>query len=1032
MASIARGRSRRREGDGSSERNAARSTVPSPDHQGVVSSRKQATYPGILPDSVLTNELLCPLSLSLTLFPSQFAAVNRQSKSRKTSVVPMKMLIDEEFSNDVNARHISPGAVGRLMGLDSLPSSGTHNQRRYTQSYVPKTSSDGFHDRNGLHEGIPHRRSADDIIDVFEVMEATKTKTHRSPRSKNGNTSSRFDKVDSADIDFIQQKFIDAKRLSTDESLHMSQEFNETLDTLVSNRDVLLEFLQKFDPVVRRDLHNRGSPSSTANCITILKPSRRNQVTGTESNFNEEKEVKNSLRKPYSNLSSQSRKEESGSLRQKLSRSSHQENTGKRGCPTRIVVLKPSLEKSHDIEGALPLHHEIPHSGYRKHKEYQDAGRWSPDTEDYMCQVPLGDSETLGRMGKGSREIAREITKQMRAARGGSRKHVKLETITFASDERPLSLPSVTKLKTPEAIHRSSETCDAWASSSINSSPTYSTETSVSKEAKKHLSNRWKKTHQFQDQVTDSDGCSTLGDVLALSDQDASKVATHKMACRKCPKGEVQSDRMQGSCIYPLSISSNDGWRDTATSKLTRSKSLPSSFIRGVQKSNNRKRAGSVRYNEFSMLKDVLKVGPHDSEYACRGRQRQSLGRDSTIHGDESDPMFPDNEERMVVEREIHVNYEEPVNSATVPDTSEHLLHPANIDHGPDAVGVPDTGSAILGSNRTPLSSAGQNQQMLKHTATALDGCLLDPNLDDMVTKDERIEYHDDSPAVYDPRIGSDSPVGTDHHQGDDNQTLCIPPDGSESPTSSNKDDQQSPVSVLESSMDAEDVYSGDFEKISADLQGKMQLRLLKRETTDRGDDTELFILSDDETACQPFPEMEESQAFRDEEERDFSYVLDMLTGLGIHTANQDELLENCYLLECPACPDLYDELENKYSSLILWPPAERKLLFNITSAVLGDIITSLMQSCSKGLLRMCSPGWDQDEFAEMVWQRVVQLRQEMEFNQESLLLSVEWAGSEDGAYLVGSDIGSILQEDLLEEIVADFLRVAKSAKLCG
>ena len=60
-----------------------------------------------------------------------------------------------------------------------------------------------------------------------------------------------------------------------------------------------------------------------------------------------------------------------------------------------------------------------------------------------------------------------------------------------------------------------------------------------------------------------------------------------------------------------------------------------------------------------------------------------------------------------------------------------------------------------------------------------------------------------------------------DDHHGDDNQTLCILPNGSESPMSSSKDDQQSPVSVLDSSMDAEDVYSGDFEKISADLQGK-------------------------------------------------------------------------------------------------------------------------------------------------------------------------------------------------------------------
>ncbi|RLN40106.1 uncharacterized protein C2845_PM01G11260 [Panicum miliaceum] len=986
MASIARGRSRRRDGDGSSERNAARPTVPSSDHQGVVSSRKQATYPGILSDSV-------------------FAAVNRQSKSRKASVVPMKMLIDEEFSNDVNARHISPGAVGRLMGLDSLPSSGTHKRHRYTQSHAPKTSPGGFHDRNGLHEGIPHRRSADDIIDVFEVMEATKTKMHRSPRSKNGNTNSRSDKVDGADIDYIRQKFIDAKRLSTDESLHMSEEFNETLDALVSNRDVLLEFLQKFDPVIRRDPHSRGShsPSSTANCITILKPSRRNQVTGTESNFNEQKEVNHSLRKQYSNMSFQSLKEESGSLRQKLSRSSHQENTGKRGCPTRIVVLKPSLDKPHYVEGALPLHHEIPHSDYKKHKEYQDVGRWSPYTEDYMCQVPLGDSETLCRMGKGSREIAREITKQMRAARGGSRKHVKSETITFASDERSQFLPSVTKLKTPETIHRSSEICDVWASSSFNSSPTYSTETSVSKEAKKHLSNRWKKTHQCQDQVSDSDGFSTLGDVLALSDQDASKVATHKMSCRKCPKEEVQSDRMQGSSIYPLGISSNDGWRDIAISKLTRSKSLPPSFIRGVQKSNSRKRAGSVRYNEFSMLKDVLKVGPHYSEYACRGRQSQSLGRDSTIHGDESDLMSPDNEEKMVVEREIHVNYEEPVNSTAMPHTSEQSLHPANPDNELDAVGVLGTSSAIPGCNKAPISSTGQNEQMLKQTAA----CLLDPDLDDLVTKDERIEYHhaDDYPTVYDPRIGSDSPVEIDDHQGDDNQTLCIPPNGSESPTSSNKDDQQ---------------------KL------RMQLRLLKRETTNSGDDTELFILSDDTAACQPLPEIEESQAFRDEEERDFSYVLDMLTGLGIHTANQDDLLENCYLLECPAGHDLYDELENKYGSLISWPPAERKLLFDITSAVLQGIITSLMQSCSKELLRICSPRWDRDEFAEMVRQRVVQLREEMEFNQEGLLLSVEWAGSEDGAYLVGSDIGSILQEDLLEEIVADFLGVAKSANLCG
>ncbi|KAL6649696.1 hypothetical protein ACP70R_013920 [Stipagrostis hirtigluma subsp. patula] len=1020
MAGIGRSRSRRRgEEDGSSERNVARSTVPTVDHQGAVSLRKQATDPGMLSD---------PL----------FAAENRLSKSKRANGVPMKMLIDEEFSKDVNARYTSPGVVGRLMGLDSLPYSGPRDQHRYTHRHAYKTSPS--HDRSRLYEDIPHRRSADDIKDVFEVIEPTKTKMHRSSRSRNGNASSRSGKIDSSDVDFIRQKFIDAKRLSTDESLHMSEEFNETLDALVSNRDLLLEFLQKIDPV-RRDVHNHGSPCSTENCITVLKPSQRSQFIGMDDSYPQgqgteayfTKEIKHSLRKPYSNLSSQSLKEESGPLRQKLSRSSHQENADKRAGPTRIVVLRPSLEKAHDIDGAFPLNKKIPHSNYRRQKECQDVGRWSPYTEESMYS--LKNSETLDYIGKGSREIAMEITEQMREIGrcGRSRKHVvKPEPSTSISDERSQFVSSVTKLKTSEALRRPSDLYDSCASSSFSSSPTYSTETSVCKEAKKHLSNRWKKAHQRQHQVTQNDIFSTLGDMLTLSDQDAAKAATLKMARWICPKGEVQVDGMPGSRINPLGNSSNDGLRDVATSNLTRSKSLPPSFSRGVQKSNSRKRIS--RHNEFSMLKDVLKVGPHYSEYACRSRQRQSISRGSTFHGYESNLKSQENEERMVIEREIHVNYEEQANGVALPDTLEQTLHPAILEHDLDAVGCPDTSTVVPQKKKEPLPPARKNQQIHKQQATAFDERLLVPNLDDVVREDERIECHqgDDFPAVCGPRIESESPVGNDRHQGDENQNLGVPPSGSESPVSSNKDDHQSPVSVLESSLDAEDVYTGDFEKISSDLQElRMQLRLLKRETTDSGDDTELFILSDDEMAYQPPFDMENSHAFRDDGERDFSYVLDMLTVLGIRASNQDELLDHWYLIECPPSFDLYDKLEKKYSGLILWPEPERKLLFDITNAVLADIISSVMQCGSKGLLRRL-PRWDQEGFVEMVWQRVVQLREEMEFNQQGMFLDVEWVGSEDGSYLVRSDISGILQDDLLDEIIADFLEMDGSAKLCG
>lgn len=99
------------------------------------------------------------------------------------------------------------------------------------------------------------------------------------------------------------------------------------------------------------------------------------------------------------------------------------------------------------------------------------------------------------------------------------------------------------------------------------------------------------------------------------------------------------------------------------------------------------------------------------------------------------------------------------------------------------------------------------------------------PTSDCILLQAEGIENHVDDvyAALFNPPTETESPVGIDHHHGvdNDNQASWIHPTGSESPVSSNNDEQPSPVSVLESSLDAEEVYSGDFEKISADLQGK-------------------------------------------------------------------------------------------------------------------------------------------------------------------------------------------------------------------
>ena len=1008
MASVGRSRSRRRgEVGGPFEWDAAPSGDYSADHHGAGSSRKQASNSGIL---------------SHTLFDEEI----RKSKPRQSSCVPMKKLIDEEFLKDVNARHTSPGAVGRLMGLDSLPtSSGTHSQHRSSRSHAHKTPSFISHDRY-----VPQRRKNDEmpeVKDVFEVMDVMGVKAHRSPRGRNGNTTSRFDAAEKANLDFIRHKFMDAKRLSTDESLQMSEELNETLDALVSNKDLLLEFLEK------RDL---GSASSYGNCITILKPSKRNQFidadnicshdNDTESFFRKQNEVKYPTRKPHTKLSSQSPREDSGSSRQKLSRSSHQEISDKRACPTRIVVLKPCFEKAQDLEGSFGLPHEIPHSDYRRHTACQCAGMWSPYTDESMCQVSPGDPETSGHIKKGSREIAREVAKQMRAARG---RVLQPDTSTILSDESSQFVSSLAKVKNSERVHRSSELCDGWASPTFNTSPAYSNDTSVINEAKKQLSSRWKIAHQFQHQEPENNGFGVLGDMFVLSDEETSEVATQTMSYQKCPKGELQRNRVPVSCSNPLGISSKDGWRGVAPSNSARSKSLPSFSNHGVQKSSNRKRTG--RQNEFSMLKDVLKIGPHDSEYACHSRQRKSLVGGSPFRGDE-DQVLPDDEGRTMIDHEIHVSSQEAPDVIDMPDSSEQTLaHTVNSGHELDGVRHLDTSSAVFQQNKEPLSPAKLNQHMHQQPSTAFDFCLHVPNFDNLLAQAEGIENHVDDvyAALFNPPTETESPVGIDHHHGvdNDNQASWIHPTGSESPVSFNNDEQPSPVSVLESSLDAEEVYSGDFEKISADLQGlRMQLQLLKSETTDDADDTDHLTASDDEVASadEPLAEMEIlPHAFVDEEERDFSYVLDMLTLLGIDGAFQDGLLDVGCFSEYPAGPDIYDILENKYSSLILWPASERMLLFELTNTVIADLIASLVHHGSKGLLRRFSSRWDQEGFVVDVWQRVFEIRQEMDGNQgDPLMMDFERHGSEDGVDLVGREMERMLLKDLVVETIAEFL----------
>jgi hypothetical protein len=105
------------------------------------------------------------------------------------------------------------------------------------------------------------------------------------------------------------------------------------------------------------------------------------------------------------------------------------------------------------------------------------------------------------------------------------------------------------------------------------------------------------------------------------------------------------------------------------------------------------------------------------------------------FHGDEADQVSPDDEERMVIDHEVHVSSQKPTD-VDVPDSSEQTLaHTVDPGHELDGLCHLNTSFAVLEQNKEPLSCAKLNQQMHQQPPTALDFHLCVPNHDNLQTQ---------------------------------------------------------------------------------------------------------------------------------------------------------------------------------------------------------------------------------------------------------------------------------------------------------
>ncbi|PKA61874.1 hypothetical protein AXF42_Ash008706 [Apostasia shenzhenica] len=230
--------------------------------------------------------------------------------------------------------------------------------------------------------------------------------------------------------------------------------------------------------------------------------------------------------------------------------------------------------------------------------------------------------------------------------------------------------------------------------------------------------------------------------------------------------------------------------------------------------------------------------------------------------------------------------------------------------------------------------------------------------------------------------------------------------------------DQPSPVSVLELPS-VEKSKAGCLEKISSTLQDlRMQLHFLKLESTvNSAEEIDAFICSDEDEDSYHLRDI--LNARKDEDDRDYSYLLDMLIYSGIPNSKKDWLFTECNSIGLPVGLFVFENLEKKYKLVEAWSRSERKLLFDLINSTLADIIKSSRNM--RPWLRLgvsWLPKMVNEDLIEEIWQKVAKRKKKMNNNSEENFIDPCSLDLGDDRDLVGIKLQNMLIDDLTNEMV--------------
>ncbi|XWS55720.1 hypothetical protein CRYUN_Cryun09bG0024600 [Craigia yunnanensis] len=910
----------------------------------------------------------------------------------------MKKLLAQEMSNENESRRRPPSVIGRLMGLDGLPPQHPgYKQQKRTESSQEKAQKGGTsYNRRSSRKSSKEEQ---EFKDVFEVLDASKVESAGYSSQRTANS-----KLSDAEVAFIQQKFMEAKRLSTDEKLQDSEEFNDTLEVLDSNTGLLLKFLQQPDSLFTKHLHDLQGVPPQSHCgrISAMKSSHtlNNENGCLGQRTGREAQLKHHCKSPqgHQDLLSHSYGRYAAHNLPKSPKVRLEEKNGPAIVPTRIIVLKPNIGKSQNstrtASSPCSSHHFPPDcTGHSEILGIQnmEAEIWGKN----KVHQDIGFSRHNSRE---SREMAKEITRQMKNSFNSSL--MKISTSRFrgyAGDESSCDVSGSESANDSDVTTLSYRDNIGWNMPHRRSS-SHSSESSVSREAKKRLSERWKLTHGSQEVHMVTRG-STLGEMLAISDREVSPAnSSGLVGVEAC--SEIGNHVGPAVWNEPLGISSRDGWKDGCLGNLSRSRSLPASSTDfGSPRISTRHE--SLRRDKYVISREGFKW---ERNKAVRGNFNQLVA------------PLPSNQRSRVKKSHFpgsscSSNKE---NSDTSPDFD---ISPYQVKKNLEGDNQSEYNLMVSGAS---ASTAMGSSSVLENTSD-----VNDQNMAVHCKPSSHMELSAPASLNADVSTGDlDNLDSQEPSEGPSKQTtLHRHVSELESPASSKEAEQPSPVSVIEAPF-TDDLSSCSecFESVSADLHGlRMQLQLLKLESEAYEEGT-MLLSSDDEGDEVSVGFAEDKGIPRAEENWECVYIVDVLVDSGIGVADLDTFLAACLSPECPVNPLVFEELEKKYCSLNSWSRAERRLMFDRINSKLLEIYQQYMdQHPWLKSARKIIPKWNIGELEDSLRKSLVSKNKKLHMDTGEMVLSGEcqWLDLREDIDVIGREIERLLVDELVAEVAA-------------